>query len=70
MEHIFYNLPLAVVHLDAETRILQLNEQAKLLLGWQDVPEIMPLFTEFLSEGEMGVFSSFYQNILKRGQPR
>ncbi len=63
MKQIFNDLPLAAIHLDEETRILQANEQANKLFAWQTIPADPPFFTEFLQKDEIATFSTFFNSI-------
>ncbi len=56
-------LPLAALHLDEKTRIINVNSHAKLLFKWQDIPAKRPLFTEFISDEDISSFHSFYRDI-------
>jgi diguanylate cyclase (GGDEF)-like protein/PAS domain S-box-containing protein len=58
--HIFNNLPIPVVQLDPETRILLSNKMAHSLFEWKNVPEKLPRFTRFLDSDDTERFLDFY----------
>lgn len=63
MKHFFNDLPLAAIHLDADTRILHANDHANKLFAWQSPPPDPPFFTEFLQGDDISTFTQFFNNI-------
>ena len=61
--HIFNNLPIPVVQLDPETRIVLSNKMAQSLLEWKKVPKKLPRFTRFLSTDDAERFLDFYETM-------
>lgn len=57
---IFNNLPVPIIQLDAETRILLSNHGANALFGWENGPAGQPLFTNFIHTRETDRFLNFY----------
>jgi len=58
--HILNNLPVSVVKLSPETKIVLSNNSANTLFEWDDLPASEPLFTDFLSEEDKVNFLDFF----------
>ncbi|MDJ0621724.1 MAG: sensor domain-containing diguanylate cyclase [Desulfocapsaceae bacterium] len=63
MKHVFEDLPLPAIHLDAQTRILKANNHASELFTWQTFPAEPTYFTQFLPIEEIASFTAFYEKI-------
>lgn len=64
MQHVFEDLPLPAIHLDAETRILNANSHASELFALPSFPAEPMYFTQFLPNEEIVSFTSFYEKIV------
>ncbi|MFT5728251.1 MAG: diguanylate cyclase (GGDEF)-like protein/PAS domain S-box-containing protein [Desulforhopalus sp.] len=61
--HILNNLPVPVIKLSPETKIVFSNYGAHTLFEWKNIPAKEPLFTDFLSEEDKIEFLDFFATI-------
>jgi len=61
--HILNNLPVPVIKLSPETKIILSNNRANTLFEWKRLPAEEPLFTDFLSEKDKVDFLEFFTTI-------
>jgi diguanylate cyclase (GGDEF)-like protein len=60
---LFDYLPTPALHLDNDSRILQVNYKAQDLFGWQDPPPEYPRFTALMDPAEIPHFTQFFEEI-------
>jgi diguanylate cyclase (GGDEF)-like protein/PAS domain S-box-containing protein len=60
---LFDYLPTPALHLDTDSRILQVNYKAQDLFGWQDPPPEYPHFTSLMDPAELPHFTRFFEGI-------